>query len=282
MSAPLYAELDRFRARPKPYSTMTTAALWTDPHIARQMLAFHLAPDTDGASRRHDTIDAFVTWVDARLSLCGKRVTDLGCGPGLYVERMARRGAIASGVDFSASSIAHARHCAAQSGLAVAYAEADYLTAPLPALQDIVFMIYGDYCALAPDQRSALLRRVRTVLAPGGHFVFDVYSPGQMAMLSEGFEGGPNYGNGFWSPQDYFAFRQTHLWPDERISLERYLVATAERQFEIFNWMQYFTPATIADELALAGFAVEAQLEFETGFAWQGGATPLTLIARPL
>ena len=281
MSAPLYDELARFRARPMPFSVMTTAALWTDPHIARQMLAFHLAPDTDGASRRHDTIDAFVAWVDARLSLSGKRVTDLGCGPGLYLERMARRGAVASGVDFSATSIDHARRSAAKAGLAITYIHGDYLKTPLPQAQDIVFMIYGDYCALPPDLRAALLGRIRAMLAPGGVLVFDVYSPGQMAALTEGFEGGPGYGHGFWAPDDYFSFRQTHLWPDERISLEHYLVATPERQFEIFNWMQYFTPATIADELAQAGFAVEAQLEFDTGFAWQGGATPLTLIARP-
>lgn len=282
MSAQIYAEFDRLRARPRPFSVMTTPALWADPHIARQRLAFHPCPETSDAARRHDTIDAFITWVDARLGLAGRHVTNLGSGPNLHVERMARRGAIASGGGFVAPSISNARRCANRSDLSVAYAEADELTAPSPVLPDIIFMIYGDYCALAPDQRAALLRRVRTRLAPGGHFVFDVHSPGQMAMLAEGFDGGLNYGNGFWSQEDYFAFRQTHLWADERISLEHYLVATAERQFEIFNWMQYFTPATIGEELALAGFAVEALLEFDTGFAWQGGATPLTLIARPL
>lgn len=282
MSALLYAELNHFRARPEPFSVITTEVLWTDPHIARQMLAAHLAPDSDGASRRHATIGAFVGWVDARLSLSGKRVTDLGCGPGLYLERMARRGAVATGVDLSATALAHARCSAAEAGLAVTYMVADYLKDPLPEAQDIVFLICGDYCALAPDQRATLLRRIRHMLAPGGVLVFDVCPPGQMANLSDDFEGNYVCGNGFWSPDDCFAFRQTHLWPDQCISLEHFLVATPHRQFEIFHWKQYFTPATIAEELARAAFVVEAQLEFDTGFAWQGGATPLTLIARPI
>ena len=62
---PLYDDLAQLRSRPLPFSQMTIAALWTDPHIARQMLAFHLNPDIDAASRSHATIDSFVAWLDA-------------------------------------------------------------------------------------------------------------------------------------------------------------------------------------------------------------------------
>ena len=36
---------------------------WTDPHIARQMLAVHLDPETDAASRRPETIQRTVDWL---------------------------------------------------------------------------------------------------------------------------------------------------------------------------------------------------------------------------
>src|SRR5690242_3531145 len=73
---------------------------WTDPHIAGQMLAAHLDPSTDAASRQPATIDAEVAWLVARLGLqAGGRVLDLGCGPGLYSRRLAERGLAVTGVD---------------------------------------------------------------------------------------------------------------------------------------------------------------------------------------
>jgi SAM-dependent methyltransferase len=47
----------------------------------------------DAASRRPDTIDRSVDWLSNHLNLRrGGRVLDLGCGPGLYAERLAGPG----------------------------------------------------------------------------------------------------------------------------------------------------------------------------------------------
>ena len=174
------------------------------------MLAFHLDPDIDAASRRRTTIESFVDWLDDRLGLAGKKVTDLGCGPGLYAEAIAARGGRVTGIDFSRTSLVHARESAARAGLGIDYREGDYLADPLTEGQDIVTLIYGDYCALAPAMRTRLLERVRQTLAGGGRFVFDVYSVGQMSRLTEGFEAGHRYMNGFWAEGDYYGFRATH------------------------------------------------------------------------
>jgi SAM-dependent methyltransferase len=245
------------------------------------MLAFHLNPDIDAASRRRASIDGFADWLDARFGLATRRITDLGCGPGLYAERMAARGATVTGVDFSSTALAHARQSALRGGFVIDYREADYLEGALPEAQDIVTLIYADYCPLAPAMRSRLLGRVREMLVPGGSFVFDVFSPGQMSRLREGFEAGHRYGDGFWAPGDYYGFKRTFLWPDLLISLERYLISAEDRQFGIFNWMQYFAPESITAELTASGFEVETLLEVDTGEAWQGGATPITVIAHP-
>ena len=50
--------------RPEPFSRYTARELWTKPHLARQMLDYHLNQDTDLASRRFETIDAIVGWID--------------------------------------------------------------------------------------------------------------------------------------------------------------------------------------------------------------------------
>lgn len=273
----IYPALADFHARPQPFSRYTIDALWTDPHIGKQMLAFHLNPEHDAASRRASTIDATVGWIDRRFDLAGKRVLDLGCGPGLYATRMARRGARVTGLDFSPTSIAHAK-ASAPGDVPLDYVLADYLAAPLPGAFDLVTLIYGDYCSLSPDRRQTLLARIAAALAPSGRLVFDVYSPGQLAALKEGVEYGHRYMNGFWAEEDYFAFKSTLLYPDDLISLERYLVATERREFEIFNWMQYFTPDSIAEELQPSGFAAEACLDLLTGEAWANSPTPFFVV----
>ena len=48
----MYDRLLDLATRPMPFACTTTRELWTDPHIATQMLAFHLDGSHDLASRR--------------------------------------------------------------------------------------------------------------------------------------------------------------------------------------------------------------------------------------
>ena len=85
----LHTRLHRSAARPALFAPHS-APFWDDPHISQQLLAAHLDPRSDAASRCPDTIDRSVAWLTSQLDLrsCG-RVLDLGCGPGLYAERLA-------------------------------------------------------------------------------------------------------------------------------------------------------------------------------------------------
>jgi 2-polyprenyl-3-methyl-5-hydroxy-6-metoxy-1,4-benzoquinol methylase len=97
--------------RPTIDHQQSTKALWTDPHIAKQMLKSHLDPTNDAASYRRDTIDAAVGWMSSHFHLSrGDSYLDLGCGPGNYTLRMAEKGLRVTGVDFSENSIQYAKN----------------------------------------------------------------------------------------------------------------------------------------------------------------------------
>ena len=277
----MYEILSDFLARPAPFSVATTELLWTDPHIAKEMLRCHLDGSNDLASRRTTTIDAFVGWLDRRFTLVGQTVTDLGCGPGLYTRRYAERGAVVTGLDFSANSLAHARKAAETAGLSIDYRRADYLRDDLPGGQDLVTMIYGDFCAMAPDKRRLILGKVRSALKPTGSFVFDVFSTGMFAELHEEMVFDGRLMSGFWAAGDYVGFKTTRLYPDEAIGLDRYLIAVPDRTFQVFNWMQYYTPDTITAEVLATGYASVDIVDFATGEPWPGGASAFAVIARP-
>jgi SAM-dependent methyltransferase len=104
IDAALHLNLDLLQAlqeKPEPF-TPGEKLFWDDPHISKGMLATHLDPTIDLASRRPETIDRTVAWIVETLDLGpGDSVLDLGCGPGLYTQRFAQWGLRVSGMDYS-------------------------------------------------------------------------------------------------------------------------------------------------------------------------------------
>jgi SAM-dependent methyltransferase len=154
-------------AEPPPRFEPGEPLFWDDPHISQQMLAFHLNPDVEAASRRPETITRTVNWLMTYLDLKpGDAVLDLGCGPGLYAAQLAGRGLHVTGVDLSRRSIDYARQDAADHGLAIDYRCQNYLALDEPPIYDAVLLIYGD-CARSPRPRDTLLDHIFARL-PGG------------------------------------------------------------------------------------------------------------------
>ena len=136
------------------------APFWDDPHISKGMLAAHLDPEWDSASRPHRVIDREVGWIVGQLRLpAGASVLDLGCGPGLYCERLHARGLRVTGVDLSPRSIAHARQSAADKSLAIEYVLADYTSLDLEGEFDAALIINLDFAVLPDGPRDRLPRR---------------------------------------------------------------------------------------------------------------------------
>jgi SAM-dependent methyltransferase len=251
--------------RPEPFCRYTAMALWTRPHLAQQMLNFHLNQGTDLASHRLENIDQVVTWIDSQLHLPGKHICDLGCGPGLYTQRFSARGAIVTGVDFSTNSLEYAKRKAGEGGQSIRYLEADYLSDDLPAGFDIVTLIYTDFCVLSPEQRTTLLGRIREMLNPGGCLVMDAAGMGSFVVKEEHTLIEDQLMNGFWSECDYVGIHRAFVYPEERLSLDRFIIVEPSETWQIFNWFQYFTQESLQAELIAAGFVVDQMVGGLTG-----------------
>jgi SAM-dependent methyltransferase len=267
--------------RPPIWSRSTVRELWTDPHRATQMLRFHLDPTTDLASRRPAFIDASVAWMVERFGVGqGTRVLDLGCGPGLYTNRLAATGATVTGVDWSESSLAHARTEADRAGLAVRYEAADYLAWEATDRFDLVLLIFCDLCALAPEARGRLLRKVGGWLAPGGAFLLDVHSLVTFASLPEVHEVAPDLFGGFFAAEPYTGELRRFRFEAEHVTLDRYRITTVAGTTEILNWLQHYTPEALVAELAAAGLEVEALFADVAGAPLHPDSRDLAAIAR--
>jgi 2-polyprenyl-3-methyl-5-hydroxy-6-metoxy-1,4-benzoquinol methylase len=222
------------------------------------MLEAHLDDTTDAASRRPAQRAAALAWIGGFLPAAGASLLDLGCGPGLYAEALARSGHAVTGLDLSASSIACARKRASAAGLSIGYRVADYLRDDLGSGYGLAMMIYCDFGALRPADESAILRRVRDALAPGGLFVFDVFGPEFGAAAKESRSWHASAGAGFWSREPHLVLEETFVYPEEGCAAHQSLVLAEGKERALYrSWDRWFTEAELARLLGEAGFRLE-------------------------
>ncbi len=273
----MYDLMHDIAVRPAPFAKYTARDLWTKPHLARQMLKYHLNQETDLASRRIEIIDKAVSWFDKQLGLSGKSLCDLGCGPGLYAQRFAAKGATVTGVDFSKQAIDYAK---ANTDKSIRYLVADYLNDELSTGFDIITLIYMDLCVLSPEQRSKLLGRMRKMLNPGGYIVLDVPGMGMLKVREESTQIEDRLMGGFWAEGDYVGIQKTLIYEAERLVLDRYAIVEPGQTWQIYNWAQHYTPEAITAELHDAGFVVTEMAGDLTGAALATESDAIAVIAR--
>ena len=103
-------------------------------------------------------------------------ILDLGCGTGNHAIPLVQRGYAVTGVDRSQPMLAIARTKAATAGVAPTFAMADVRTVQLGARFDAALMMFA-VLGYQSDNADVLatLRAVRTHLAVGSLFIFDVW-----------------------------------------------------------------------------------------------------------
>jgi SAM-dependent methyltransferase len=266
--------------RPEPFAP-GEVLFWDHPHISERMLEAHLDPEREAASRPHVVIEAEVDWLAGRLGLHpGDPVLDLGCGPGLYCQRFARRGFDVTGIDISRRSIAYARESALEHGLPIDYRHGSYLELQESAAYAAVFLIYGDLCVLPDDERETLLRQIACALRPGGYFALDVTTPVVLQHDPPGRRWSIDSG-GFWRPGQYLLLSERFIYAEESLTLDQHTVVEESGSVAVYRlWQRHYTPDSFRAVLERHGFEVVDILGDLRGTAYDPDSEWLAIIAR--
>lgn len=277
----MYHLLKQVDERPEPYQYYTAETLWNDPHISKKMLDYHLNPDVEPASRNHAFIDRSVKWMAERFNIgTGMRIADFGCGPGLYTSRFARLGASVTGIDFSERSLAYARKQAGEKGLDMTYVRQNYLEFSCNHTFDLITLIYCDFCALSPKQRRMLLSVFSNHLNDGGSVVLDVFSLNAFDQREETTTFAHRLMDGFWSARDYYGFMKTFSYGDEKVVLDKYTIIEPSRTVQVYNWLQYYSPETLKQEVGENGFQVEQLFSDVAGTPYEDNTDVIAVVLR--
>lgn len=230
--------------------------LWTNPHIAKQMLQCHLDTSNDAASRNEKSIDKTINWIKENVPQ-GSSIIDLGCGPGLYAERLTKLGYKITGVDISESSIEYARKSAKDKELDIDYFVKSYLTDSIDSTFDAAICIYCDFGALIPDEQIQLLQRITGFVKKNGIFIFDCFN---LKYNDVNKEESYWYGSDepdFWSEKPHYVMSQKKHFEKENVWGSRDIVVEDGSIKEFITWDTVFTEESITTLLSKNGFIVE-------------------------
>ncbi|MCD7974160.1 MAG: class I SAM-dependent methyltransferase [Candidatus Azobacteroides sp.] len=227
----------------------TNSNIWTDPYIQKQMLKEHLNPESDGASRKKESIIKITEFILYH-SKPESRLLDLGCGPGLYTSVFHEKGYHVTGIDFNRTSIEYAR----SQHKDVQYIEGDYIHNYPDGKYDVVIMIYCDLGTHSDSDRDKLLSNIYNSLEKDGVFIFDVFTEELIKDKQEDKSWDYAPQGGFWSKDEYLILNQTFHYPTNKAFSYQYNLLTKGETKHFILWDRYYSEEEITAVLHKTGF----------------------------
>lgn len=246
---------------------------WNDEHISKGMLAAHLDPDLDAASRSRSYIERSVEWLISIIP-AGSKILDQGCGPGLYAKRLSAAGYDVTGIDFSRRSIDYAkRHDEKTEYIYQNYLEMDYTEE-----FDAITLIYCDYAALTLDERKILLSKINSALKPGGIFIFDVFTDKKHYGKIDRTFWSYHENGGFWSESPYLCLEAEYYYENNTVKVDKTIVVTASDIREYLIWDTVYNKDKLLCEVEPFGFRLQGIYDDVCGSPYTGEAETMCVI----
>ena len=218
-------DIIRRQPDPEPWSEGDNIP-WNDPDFSQRMLLVHLSQEHDAASRRSESIDHHVSWIDQTL-LRGKagKILDLGCGPGFYASRLARLGHECVGIDYSPASIAFAREQASSEGLQCRYIEQDIRAADFGQGYDLVMLLFGELNIFRPADAAKIVVKAHNALADEGMLLLEPHTFAAIEAIGTEPRTWFSSSGGLFSPQPHVVLTESFWRLDTCVATKRYFVA---------------------------------------------------------
>jgi 2-polyprenyl-3-methyl-5-hydroxy-6-metoxy-1,4-benzoquinol methylase len=231
------------------------SVMWTDKHISKSLLELHLNPEIDSASRIPVSINKTIEYILTFCRVVPMSILDLGCGPGIYLEKLAEAGHICTGIDFSANSIGYAENQAREKSLEISYICKNYLELDFESQFDLIILIYTDLGVLLPEEREILLGKIHRALKPGGIFIFDVLNDRNLEQKFQEQQTCSYEFGGFWMPVPYLEMANGFHYPDEKVFLRQHTILDESDSIRNYRfWTHYFDTQQMIKILSSSGF----------------------------
>jgi SAM-dependent methyltransferase len=201
---------------------------WNDPDFSERMLKEHLSQTHDAASRRTEKIEEQVEWIHHKVLLgCPTKILDLGCGPGLYSSRLAKRGHTCFGIDYSPASIVYAVDYAGKEKLDCTYLHQDIRQAEYGAGYGLAMLIYGELNVFRPADARSILNKACRALADDGVLLLEPHTFEIVRKLGEQPTTWYSSESGLFSDRPHLCLKESFWDPASSAATIRYFIVDA-------------------------------------------------------
>jgi len=192
---------------------------WHEPAFSQRMLKEHLSQKHNAASRKLKIIEQHVHWLHHTiLQNKPSNILDLGCGPGLYTQRLAALGHRCLGLDFSPASIAYAKSQVTDD-LALEYRLGDIRKEAFGIDFDLILLVFGEFNVFRIEDAERILCKAYDALSPNGTLVLEVQALEALRKESQLPATWRRLKQGLFS-------EHPHLWLEEHFWHEEHSIAT--------------------------------------------------------
>lgn len=230
---------------------------WNNLQFSERMLKEHLSQTHDGASRRLNSINRHTIWLhSAVLKKQPSKVLDIGCGPGLYTERLAKLGHRCVGIDYAPAAIRYAKQIAQEKNLNCEYIEADVTQVDYGVGFDLAYFLYGELNAFKPEVMSNVIQRAYAAMAPGGRLILEMFESKFLAQLGSRPRASEQVESGLFSTEPYHRLTESLYCMDSNATVERNMVTELQSgQITYYvNTLQAYTDKEYHQMLSDIGF----------------------------
>ncbi|MFC9542969.1 class I SAM-dependent methyltransferase [Lysinibacillus sp. NPDC056959] len=242
---------------PEPFEP-GTKEIWLDPDRADFVLKSHLDENLPGGSRESSFIDETVDFINKVAPVEKyRKVIDLGCGPGLYSQKLATKGYSVVGVDFNKNSIDYATREAKLKNLSIDYKVEDITDFEIDNEFDLALMIYQLYSVFSPEDRKKILNNIHRGLKPGGLVLLDVLSETSFEKFEQNLMWGLSRKDNPLSDKKHLGLYASMKYPN-KVTLQKSVLVFGDGELVNYHyWNQYFGIEDLEKEVNEAGFTLE-------------------------
>jgi SAM-dependent methyltransferase len=229
-------------------------------------------------------VEADVDWLAKHLAPApGAAILDIGCGPGLYSNRLAAHGYQVTGIDIAQAFLDHAQAEAQAQGVAdnCTYRQLSMFDMAYETEFETVLLIQSIASRLDLTELQTLLTKIHAALKPAGHFLaeFQVTSSEFASNEATITESISFLAHSPWSDQFHAWLLRDLIFPDAAERVNHHLLLNADGQLaEYWSRFSLYSIPALTGLWQACGFRVQAvfgqtlgqphQAADETCFFW--------------